>query len=104
MHAVLRTGGKQYLVHAGDVIQIEKLPGSAGEDVVFDEVLLVSDESGSTQVGTPLVESASVKGKIVEQARGPKITVFKFKRRKKYRKKQGHRQSYTAVEILDINA
>ena len=101
MYAVVRTGGKQYLVSEKDFFKVEKLPGSVGESVVFDEVLLVSKE-GDVKVGRPRVEGARVTGTIVEQAREKKIIVFKMKRRKGYRKKQGHRQFYTGVKVDSI--
>ena len=103
MHAVIRTGGKQYIVKPGDIIDIEKIPGDKGESVNFEEVLLFSDDGG-VKVGTPLVENAKVEGKILNQKKGDKIIVFKFKRRKKYRKKAGHRQKLTSVEITNISA
>lgn len=104
MQAVLRTGGKQFTVSPGDFIEVEKLIGEPGDEVVLDDVLMVSDDKGNVTVGTPNVENASVKAKIVTQKKGAKIIVFKFKRRKKFRKKQGHRQRYTALEIVDINS
>lgn len=104
MHAVIKTGGKQYVVKPGDVIDIEKISGEPGEDVNFKEVLLVSADGEDVKVGSPLVESAKVEGRIVQQKKGEKIVVFKFKRRKGYRKKAGHRQSLTSVEITNINA
>jgi len=98
--AVIRTGSKQYRVAAGDVIQIEKLLGNPGDDVVFSEVLAVGDDA--MKFGEPLVTGASVKAKIVSQDLGPKLIVFKFKRRKNYRRKNGHRQKYTSVQITSI--
>lgn len=103
MQAVIRTGGKQYIVKPGDVIDIEKISGEAGDTVNFDEVLLVTNDD-STQIGKPLVDSAKVEGKILSQKKGDKIIVFKFKRRKGYRRKAGHRQKLTSVEITGINA
>lgn len=103
MHAVIRTGGKQYIVKPGDIIDIEKIPGEKGETINFDEVLLYSDDK-NTKIGQPLVENAKVEGKILNQKKGDKIIVFKFKRRKKYRKKAGHRQNLTSVEITGISA
>jgi len=102
MQAVIKTGGKQYKVSPGNVINIEKLEGNVGDEVEFNEVLLVSDDAGKTRVGVPYVENSSVRGKILGDIKGEKITVFKFRRRKSYRKKQGHRQKYTSVEITDI--
>lgn len=98
--AVIRTGSKQYRVAAGDVIQIEKLLGNPGDDVVFSEVLAVGEDA--MKFGAPLVAGASVKAKIVSQDLGPKLIVFKFKRRKRYRRKNGHRQQYTSVQITSI--
>ena len=104
MHAVIKTGGKQYIVKPGDIIDIEKISGEPGEEVNFEEVLLVSADGEDVKVGSPLVESARVEGKIVRQKKGEKIIVFKFKRRKGYRKKAGHRQNLTSVEITGISA
>ena len=104
MHAVIKTGGKQYIVKPGDIIDIEKISGEPGEEVNFEEVLLVSADGEYVKVGSPLVESARVEGKIVKQKKGEKIVVFKFKRRKGYRKKAGHRQNLTSVEITGISA
>lgn len=104
MHAVIKTGGKQYIVRPGDIIDIEKIPGEPGEEVNFEEVLLVSPDGEDVKVGSPVVESASVEGRIVRQKKGDKIVVFKFKRRKGYRKKAGHRQNLTSVEITSISA
>ncbi len=101
MYAVIRTGGKQYLVNQGDFLKVEKLPGDVGDEIVFDDVLLVSD-AGGLKLGRPRLEGARVKGTIVEQGRGKKIIVFKMKRRKGYRKKQGHRQHYTGVKVEAI--
>ena len=101
MFAIIRTGGKQYRVQKGDRIRVEKLEGKDGASLNFDNVLLISDGESST-VGSPLVEGAQVKGKLVEQTRGPKITVFKRKRRQGYRRTRGHRQDLTLVEITDI--
>lgn len=102
MNAVIETGGKQYTVSTGDKIDIEKLPGNPGDEVNFDKVLMVSD-NGDAKIGTPSLEGASVSAKILDQKKGNKITVFKFKRRKGYRRKAGHRQRYTTVQITDIN-
>lgn len=104
MQAVIKTGGKQYIVKPGDVIDIEKIEGEKGDTVNFEEVLLVTDDDNSTQVGKPVVENAKVEGKILGQKKGDKIIVFKFKRRKGYRRKAGHRQKLTSVEITGINA
>jgi len=103
MFAVIRTGGKQYKVAAGDVIKVEKLVADEGATLSLDEVLLVSN-AGTTTVGTPLVDGASVKAEVVAQGRGPKIIVFKKKRRQNYRRKNGHRQDLTILRITDIQA
>jgi large subunit ribosomal protein L21 len=101
MYAVIQTGGKQYKVKPGDTVVIEKLPGDAGAAIEFDEVLLLADES-RVAVGRPLIEGAKVKGQILEHVQGEKLIVYKFRRRKNYRKKTGHRQTYTAVKISDV--
>jgi large subunit ribosomal protein L21 len=104
MYAVIQTGGKQYRVEPGKTVVVEKLAGDAGAPVVFDQVLLVSSEDGSIAIGKPIVAGAKVTGSIVEQGRGPKLVVFKFRRRKNYVRKNGHRQDYTAVKIAAIDA
>jgi large subunit ribosomal protein L21 len=101
MYAVIRTGGKQARVAPGDSIRVEKLEGTVGDSVELSEVLLVGNE-GEPRIGTPLVEGAKVVGTILAQGRGPKIIVFKMKRRKGYRRKRGHRQSYTEVRVEKI--
>ena len=101
MYAVIQTGGKQYRVQQGDVIFVEKLNVQADETVSFD-VLLLGDENG-TKIGAPVVEGAKVEGKVVGQVKSAKIVVFKYKAKKNERKKQGHRQPYTKVEITAIN-
>ena len=98
--AVVRCGGKQYRVAEGDTVQVEKLDGEPGDEVVFDEVLLVSGQQ--PRIGRPLVRGVKVTGEIVAQGRGDKLVVFKFKRRKKYRRKAGHRQHLTEVKITGI--
>ena len=101
MYAVIQTGGKQYKVEPGSTVFVEKLPGDAGDAVAFDEVLLISNDD-AVHVGRPLVEGATVTGEIVEHGRGKKLVVFKFKRRKNYRVRNGHRQDYTAVRITNV--
>ncbi len=103
MYAIIETGGKQYRVQEGDTLFIEKLEVAAGETVNFDKVLVVSNE-GKLAVGAPFVEGAKVEASVVEQGKGPKVIVFKYKAKKDYRKKQGHRQPYTKVKIEKINA
>lgn len=102
MYAVIRTGGKQYRVAEGQKLRVEKLPGSAGDKVTFNEVLLL----GGTEpkIGQPLVGGATVAAEITAQDRGKKIVVFKFRRRKNYRRKNGHRQPYTELKITGITA
>lgn len=102
MYAIIVTGGKQYKVQEGDVFNIEKLNVEAGETVEFNEVLAVSGDEGVT-VGNPVVAGAVVKASVVENGKGKKITIFKYKRKKDYRKKQGHRQPYTRVLIEKIS-
>ena len=101
MYAVIRTGGKQARVAPGDSIRLEKLAGTVGDPVELPEVLMVGNE-GEPRIGTPLVEGAKVVGTIVAQGRGPKVIVFKMKRRKGYRRKRGHRQAYTEVRVEKI--
>ena len=100
MYAVIKTGGKQYRVAEGQKVRVEKLAGAAGDKVTFDEVLLVGGDT--PKIGQPLVKGASVAAEIMAQDRGKKIVVFKFKRRKNYARKQGHRQGYTEIRIKDI--
>lgn len=100
MQAVVETGGKQYIVTKGDKLAIEKLAGNPGDEVTFDKILLVDGET--PQIGTPYVDGAKVVGKILKQEKAKKITVYKYKRRKGYHKKQGHRQQLTRVEIKEI--
>jgi large subunit ribosomal protein L21 len=101
MYAVVATGGKQYKVQTGEILRVEKLPGNVGDPVTFEKVLLVSDGENLT-IGNPLVTDVAVQGHIVEQAKAKKILVFKFKRRKRYRRRLGHRQLYTAVRVDSI--
>lgn len=102
MYAVLETGGKQYRVQVGDEITVEKLGVEADQEVVFDKVLAVG-EGSDLRIGSPYVEGASVKGTVVENGKGKKIIVFKYKAKKDYRKKRGHRQPYTTVKIDSID-
>ena len=101
MYAIVQTGGKQYRVEKGDVITIERLAAEEGSDVVLDQVLMAVDGE-NTFIGQPLVPGASVKGKVLENGRSKKIVIFKYKAKKNYRKKQGHRQPFTKLEIVDI--
>ena len=101
MYAVIKTGGKQYRVAANDKILIEKLEGAAGDQVNFTEVLMVSN-GGTVDIGAPFLSGATVVGEIEKQARGPHIIIFKKRRRKHYRRRNGHRQDLTAVTITEI--
>jgi large subunit ribosomal protein L21 len=101
MYAVIQTGGKQYRVSQGDLVTVEKLAGAAGDRVEFDSVLMVG-EGEQVTIGQPQLEQARVMGTIVRQMRGPKIIVFKHKRRKGYQKKQGHRQWQTLLRVTEI--
>ncbi len=101
MYAVIRTGGKQYKVAPEDVLQIEKIEGAAGDAVQFPDVLMIAGE-GEPTVGAPLIAGAAVSAEVVEQGRGPKVIIFKKRRRQNYRRKRGHRQDLTTVRILDI--
>jgi len=102
MYAVIQAGGKQYRVAENDVIQIERLAGEAGAEVAFDQVLMVG-EGAKTTIGAPLVAGARVTAKVLEQTRGPKVIVFKKKRRHNYRRRNGHRQDLTVVRITGIS-
>jgi large subunit ribosomal protein L21 len=103
MYAVVATGGKQYKVAEGDILRVEKLSGEVGSPVAFDKVLIFSDGE-NVKIGQPEVDGVTVHGQIVDQGKSRKILVFKFKRRKGYRRKQGHRQLFTAVRIDRIEA
>lgn len=103
MYAVIKTGGKQYRVAEGDVLNVEKLNAEAGSEVVFDEVPTVVNDA-DVKIGQPVVEGAKVTAKVVEQGKGEKILVFKYKAKSNYRKRQGHRQPFTKVEISKIEA
>ena len=99
MFAVIKTGGKQYRVVSGDVIKVEKLEGEAGATIALDQVLMLGDT-----IGTPLVAGATVSAEVIAQDRGPKIIIFKKKRRQNYRRKNGHRQDLTVLRITEISA
>ncbi|MCC7536315.1 MAG: 50S ribosomal protein L21 [Deltaproteobacteria bacterium] len=100
MYAVIRTGGKQYRVAAGDTLRVEKLPGAVGDKVSFDDVLMLGGDK--VAVGTPTVSGARVSAQILAQDRAKKVIVFKMRRRKNYRRKNGHRQPYTELRVLGI--
>ncbi len=101
-YAIIKTGGKQYRVAVGDKVQVEKLEGAAGDSITFGEVL-AAGEGDSLKVGAPFLDGAKVLGEVVKQFRAPKVTAFKFKRRKGYHKTKGHRQHLTQVKITGIN-
>lgn len=103
MYAIIKTGGKQYMVEKGDVLAVERLDAKSGDKVMFDEVLAVGNE-GELQIGNPVVAGAKVEATVIENGRGRKVIVFKYKPKKDYRKKQGHRQPFTKVRIESINA
>jgi len=102
MYAVIKTGGKQYKVAAGEKIKVEQIAADVGQEIVFDQVLAVGD-GASIQVGTPLVLGASVTVTVISHGRGDKIRIFKMRRRKHYQKRQGHRQNYTELQIGEIS-
>lgn len=102
MYAVIQTGGKQYKVSEGDVLKVEKLAAEPGEKLVLDQVLMLNDDNGNMKVGEPLVAGAKITAEVIEQGRHKKIIVFKYKKRKNYRRKQGHRQAFTKIKIEKI--
>ncbi|MCH3914074.1 MAG: 50S ribosomal protein L21 [Acidaminococcaceae bacterium] len=103
MYAIIQTGGKQYRVSQGDVIEVEKLDVEEGKEVVFDKVLTVVNDA-DVKVGKPCVEGAKVTAKVAKQGKAAKVLVFKYRAKSNYRKRQGHRQPYTQVEITSIEA
>jgi large subunit ribosomal protein L21 len=103
MYAVIKTGGKQYRVTQGQDLKVEKLPGKAGEEVVFDKVLVVADGENVT-IGKPYVDNAKVLAKLARQAKDRKVPVFKYKKRKGFRRNKGHRQNFSLVKIEAIQA
>ena len=102
MYAIIKTGGKQYKVSEGDVIKVEKIEAEAGDKIEFDQVLMVAGDD--VKVGSPVVEGAKVQAEVLDQKKDKKIVIFKFKAKKNYRKKKGHRQPYTLVKIEKIDA
>ena len=103
MYAVVKTGGKQYKVAAGEKLKVEQIPADIGSEITLDQVLAVG-EGESIRFGTPLVEGAQVQATVVAQGRHKKVKIFKMRRRKHYQKRQGHRQNYTELQIVSINA
>jgi large subunit ribosomal protein L21 len=103
MYAVIKTGGKQYRVSAGEKLRVESLPADVGSEITLDQVLMVG-EGDNVRMGTPTLAGASVKATVVAHGRGEKVRIFKMRRRKHYRKSQGHRQNYTEIQISGISA
>ena len=103
MYAVIKTGGKQYRVAAGEKLKVEQIPADIGQEIVLDQVLMVG-VGADVKVGAPLVAGATVNAKVVSHGRADKVKIFKLRRRKHYQKHQGHRQNYTEIEISAINA
>ena len=103
MYAVIKTGGKQYRVAAGEKIKIEQIPADVGTEITIDQVLMVG-EGESVKIGAPLVAGATVTAKVIAQGRHDKVRIFKMRRRKHYQKRQGHRQNYTEIQIGEITA
>lgn len=101
MYAVIQTGGKQYKVTEGEILKVEKLDGEAGDKLTLDQVLMLKDDNG-IRIGMPTVKDALVTVEVIEQGRSKKITVYKYKKRKNYRRKQGHRQAYTKIKVEKI--
>ena len=102
MFAIIKTGGKQYKVSEGDIIKVEKIEAEAGDKIEFDQVLMVAGDD--VKVGSPVVEGAKVQAEVLDQKKDKKVVIFKFKAKKNYRKKKGHRQPYTLVKIEKIDA
>ena len=103
MYAVIKTGGKQYRVAAGEKLKIEQIPADVGTEITIDQVLMVG-EGESVKIGSPMLAGAKVTAKVISQGRHPKVTIFKMRRRKHYQKHQGHRQNFTEIEISGIAA
>jgi large subunit ribosomal protein L21 len=103
MYAIIETGGKQYKVKKGDVIDVELLNDASGNSVQFHQVLLINDGKHS-KIGTPVVEASKVLGEIIDQVKGPKVVAYKYKQRKNTRRKVGHRQKYSRVKIVEISS
>ena len=103
MYAVIKTGGKQYRVSAGEKLKVEQLPADIGAEIVLDQVLLLANGDDIT-MGAPLINGAAVTAKVVSHGRGEKVHIYKMRRRKHYRKSQGHRQNYTELEIVGITS
>ena len=103
MYAVVKTGGKQYRVRAGEKLRIEQIPAEVGQEIVLDQVLVIAD-GDALKMGTPFLAGAQVKAKVLEHGRGDKVHIFKMRRRKHYQKHGGHRQGFTELQISAVNA
>jgi len=103
MYAVIKTGGKQYRVVAGEKIKVEQIPADVGAEITLDQILMIG-EGESVKVGTPMVAGATITARVIAHGRHPKVKIFKMRRRKHYQKHQGHRQNYTELEIGSISA
>ncbi len=104
MYAIMKTGGKQYKVGEGNIIKVEKLPAEVGEKITFEEIIFLTDGEGNVKIGDPNISGARVIAEVLEQGRAKKIVVYKYKRRKNYHKKQGHRQPFTRIKIEKIES
>jgi len=104
MYAVVETGGKQYKMAPGAALRVEKLDGKKGDEVTFSRVLMIGEEGGTTQVGTPVLDGATVTARVMQQGMANKVLVFKYKKRKRYRVKRGHRQPFTLIKVGAIKA
>lgn len=102
MYAIIQTGGKQYKVTEGEILKVEKLDAEAGDKLTLDQVLMVKDDNGGVKIGEPIVKDAKITVEVLEQGRAKKIVVYKYKKRKNERKKQGHRQAYTKIKVEKI--
>lgn len=102
MYAIIETGGKQYKVSPGDILTIEKVDANEGEEVIFDKVIMVKGNEGESILGSPYLDNIKVRGTVLEQFRGKKIIIFKYRPKKHYRKRRGHRQYFTKVEIEEV--
>lgn len=102
MYAIIQTGGKQYKVNEGLLLKVEKLEAEAGDKLVLDQVLMLNDENGNVKIGNPLLAGARVTVEVIEQGKDKKVVVYKYKKRKNYRRKQGHRQPFTKIKVEKI--
>ncbi|MCY4579600.1 MAG: 50S ribosomal protein L21 [Chloroflexi bacterium] len=103
MYAIVNTGGKQYRVQPGDTVRVEYLPGDQGDLIELEDVRLFSNDDGEVTVGAPIVEGAKVTAEVVQQGRGKKVIIFKYKAKTRYRRKNGHRQNFTELRVTDIS-